>query len=201
MKSIVLPGEMTRASCESCGKFVRASWGYRPYTLEDGLVVEHVMCATCPTCGQVVGVAQQSAYLLRRALENERRFRTTLRLPQELKDYVALQLDKLGVAGAPHSYVQLYLRALLASCKGRESELAGSLRELDDPVLQRPCTDMVTLTLSRPLLDVLDAMKTETGIDNGSEVMRRLLVLSDLRPETFRTLTEQAEQVILAAAV
>ncbi|MCE7872412.1 hypothetical protein DYH09_18820 [bacterium CPR1] len=201
MKSIVLPGETTRASCETCGKFVRATWGYRPYTLEDDLVVEQVMCATCPSCGQVVGVAQQSAYLLRRALENERRFRTTLRLPQELKDYVALQLDRLGIAGAPQSYVQLFLRTLLAACRGKENEVAQGLRDLADPVLERPCTEMLTLTLSRPLLEVLDTLKSRTGLDNSSEVMRRLLVFSDLQPEGFRALTDQAEQVILAAAV
>lgn len=201
MKSIVLPGESTRASCEACGKFVRAHWGYRPYELKEDLVVEQVMCATCPTCGQVVGVAQQSAYLLRRALENARRFRTTLRLPQELRDYVALQLDKLGIAGAPQSYVQLFLRALLASCKGRESDLAQDLRKLDDPVLKCPCVDMLTLTLSRPLLEVLDALKAETGISNGSEVMRRLLVLSDLQPQSFKNWTDQAGQFLLAAAV
>lgn len=201
MKSIVLPGDVTRASCETCGRFVRAIWEYRPYTFEDGLVVEQVMCASCPTCGQVVGVAQQSAYLLRRALENDRRFRTTLRLPQELRDYVALQLDKLGIAGAPQSYVQLFLRALLAACRGRESELTEELSQLQDPVLERPCTEMLTLTLSRPLLEVLDSLKAQTGIDNGSEVMRRLLVLSDLQPESFKSLTDQAEQVILAAAV
>lgn len=201
MKSIVLPGDTTRASCETCGRFVRATWGYRPYELEGDLVVEQVMCANCPTCGQVVGVAQQSAYLLRRALENERRFRTTLRLPQELKDYVALQLDKLGVAGAPKSYVQLFLRALLAACRGRESELAEALRQVEDPVLERPCTEMLTLTLSRPLLEVLDNLKAQTGLENGSEVMRRLLVLSDMQPDSFRSLTDQAGQVILAAAV
>ncbi len=201
MKTIVLPGDSVNAACETCQKFVHATWNYGPFAMDNGLIIEQVMRASCSQCGSIVALAHQSAYLLRRALENQKRFRTTLRMPQELKDYVALQLDRAGIAGAPNSYVQLFLRAILAFCRGREVEMAPALQEIEDPVLHRPCTEMVTLTLSKPLLDVVENLKDRTGIQNVSELMRRLLVLWDAEPESFKMVVEDPSQLLLAVAV
>jgi hypothetical protein len=72
MKSIVLEGQLTEAPCETCQRFTQARFGHGPVELEEGLVVENVMRATCESCGAVVSVAQQSAYLFRQALSRHK---------------------------------------------------------------------------------------------------------------------------------
>lgn len=65
---IALDGQPTEAPCDTCQSFTQARFGYGSFELEDGLVVENVMRATCESCGTVVSLAPQSSHLLRQAL-------------------------------------------------------------------------------------------------------------------------------------
>ena len=153
MKSIVLEGELTEAPCQFCKGFVQARFSYGPVELEKGLVVENVMRATCEVCGEVVSLAQQSSYLLRRALASHKRSRTTVRLPQELADFIAL---KLSLVGMRPSKVDLFFRALLLAARGQEQQLGEALRAVEDLVLCQRLGVTVNLSLRPVARDVVE---------------------------------------------
>ena len=195
MNSITCPGEKELAACEKCQKFTQVTWNYGPVTFEE-LVVEQVMRATCDTCGEVVGTAHQSSYLFKKALRQQRQHRTTIRLPQELRDYLSLQLDR---AGASVFQPEIFLRALLAACRGCEETIGQALRTIEDPVLLRPCSEVLTLTLRTPLKQTLTKLHENSGVPGVSELIRRLLVLSDTE-EFYPKLKEETDRVMLAMA-
>lgn len=195
MKSITCPGEKELAACETCQKFTQATWDYGSVTFEE-LVVEQIMRATCDTCGSIVGTAHQSSYLFKKALRQQRQHRTTIRLPQELRDYLSLQLDR---AGASVFQPEIFLRALLAACRGCEEIVGKALQAIEDPVLLRPCSEVLTLTLRTPLKNTLTQLHEHSGIAGVSELLRRLLVLSDME-EFYPKLKEETERVMLAMA-
>lgn len=176
MKSIVLPGQVTKAICETCKKRVTATFSYGEFRFDDGLVVEDVMRAVCDECGEPVAIAGQSSHRLRTTLDDQKHKRTTLRLPQELEDFIALELSRVG---AHPGHEELYFRALLLACHRQEKKIGALLKRAKDPVLSRPHTASVTLRLSPKLLQVLESLRTHSGIQNLSELLRRLLVLAD----------------------
>jgi Arc/MetJ-type ribon-helix-helix transcriptional regulator len=198
MKSIVLEGDLTEAPCESCQRFTQAQFAYGPVELEDGLVVENVMRATCETCGSVVSLAQQSSYLLRQALYRHKRRRTTVRLPQELADFIAL---KLSLVGMRPSKVDLFFRALLLAARGQERGLGQALSKIEDPVLSQRLGVTVNLSLRPIAQDVIDLLVQHSGLRNSSEVLRRLLVLADAEGLEFGPRVAQVtEELAFTAA-
>lgn len=176
MKSIVLEGHHIQGPCQKCRAFVDATFSYGPVELEPGLIVEDVMRATCDKCGQVVATTPQSAHRFKAALDDKKQRRTTLRLPQELQDFICLNLSSVG---ADVTHAELYFRALLLACRQREEEVGKLLRKVSDPVLDRPYRATVNLTLGHHLADVLDRLQQVSGIANISEIFRKLLVLAD----------------------
>ena len=176
MKSIVMEGSIEKAPCAHCQRFVQATYSYGPVELELNLVVEDVMRATCNQCGAVVATAPQSAHRFKSALQDREDRRTTIRLPQDLHDFVSLNLS---AAGAEASHFELYFRALLLACRGREEELGGAIGEVDDEVLHRPLRVTVNLNLRQHLGQVLSKLQVASKIKNVSELIRRLLVLGD----------------------
>ncbi|MBI3929995.1 MAG: hypothetical protein HY319_30935 [Armatimonadetes bacterium] len=196
MKSIVLPGQTTPALCEKCGRQVQATFSYGTFRFDNGLIVEDVMRATCDTCGEPVVLAAQSSYRLRTALEDQKHKRTTLRMPQELEDFVALQLS---LAGAYPGHEELFFRALLLACHRREKKIGRRLRNLEDPVLQRPRTATLNLNLTPKLLEILEQLKTYSEIENTSDLLRRLLVLADTE-ELSKAVQEETARLALAYA-
>jgi len=198
MRSIVLEGKIVQASCETCQKFMPARFAYGPLEWEEGLVVENVMRATCEQCGNVVALAPQSAHLIRRAVQQQKKRRTTVRLPQELADFIAL---KLSLVGMRTSKVDLFFRALLLAARGHEKKLGKELSKTDDPVLQQRLTVTVNLSLRPTAQDVLDLLLQHSGLRNASEVLRRLLVLADAEGLTFGSRVKQVtEELAFAAA-
>lgn len=194
MKSIILEGQLTEAPCETCQKFTIARFAYGTLTLEDGLVVENVMRATCEECGQVTSLAPQSGYLLRKARTQQKRRRTTIRLPQELADFIAF---KLNLVGMRPSQVDLFFRALLLAARGQEKTLGPTLLQLQDPVLEQRLGVTVNLSLRPTAQEVLNRLKDASGLPNSSEVLRRLLVLADAEnldfgPRVFKVTEELA---------
>lgn len=176
MKSIVLEGDFTEAPCEVCQGFTQAQFAYGPIEMENGATVENVMRATCQTCGSVVSLAQQSSYLLRQALSRHKRRRTTVQLPQELADFIAL---KLSLVGMRPSKVDLFFRDLLLAARGQEHVLGQALSKVEDPSLSQRLGVTVNLSL-RPIAQaVVVQLLQHSGLRNASEVLRRLLVLAD----------------------
>ena len=175
MKSIVTEGTVERTPCEQCQKLVPATYSYGPVEHE-GLIVEDVMRAVCNQCGDIVATTPQSAHRFREAIQNRNAKRTTVRIPQELQDFICLNLS---AAGADTSHTELYLKALLLACHSREAELGPVIAAANSPVLQRPNKVTVNLTLGPQLLNTLTRLATESQIPNTSEILRRLLVLAD----------------------
>jgi hypothetical protein len=104
------------------------------------------------------------------------------RLIGSLKEEIAKRspqrrLSMLTVTDITH--VELYFRALLVACKNREKKIGKKLCSVEDRVLSCPNRVTVNLSLSPHLGQILDRLRTSSGIDNISEIMRRLLVLSD----------------------
>lgn len=198
MKSIVLEGQLTEAPCETCQTFTEARFSYGPIELEGGLVVENVMRATCGICGAVVSLAPQSSYLLRQALSRHRRRRTTVRLPQELADFIAL---KLSLVEMRPSKVDLFFRALLLAARGQELALGQALIRVEDPVLAQRLGVTVNLSLRPIAQGVLDQLLAQSGLRNASEVLRRLLVLADAEGLEFGPrVTQVTEELAFTAA-
>lgn len=188
MKSIVTEGTVEKAPCEKCRRFVTATYGYGPVEM-DGLVVDDVMRATCDECGSVVATAPQSAHRFKTAFEERRQKRTTVRMPQEVLDFVSLQLSQVG---ADLTHVELYFRALLLACRGQEKSIGAELSLLRDPVLDRPNRVTVNLNLGSHLLNTLELLQQASGLKATAEILRRLLVMADgsleskVRPEIDR---------------
>lgn len=176
MKTIVLEGTVERAPCEQCGCFVDATYSYGPVELEPGLVVNDVMRGTCNRCGRVIATAPQSAHRFKAALEKKQHRRTTIRIPHELQDFIS---QNLSTAGADSGHAELYFRALLLACRGREIEIGRKLMEVEDAVLRRPRPETVNLNLTPNLAGVLSLLEQASQLKNTSELLRRLLVLAD----------------------
>lgn len=175
MKSIVTEGTVEKAPCEVCKRFVQATYTYGPVEI-DGIVVEDVMRATCNDCGAVAAITPQSAHRFKTAFEDRRLRRTTIRIPQELQDFISLNLSAVG---ADITHVELYFRALLLACRGREDQIGKDLRSVQSPVLARPNRVTVNLTLGSHLLHVLENLQSSSQIHGAGEIIRRLLVLAD----------------------
>lgn len=175
MKSIVTEGTVEKAPCENCKRFVQATYAYGPVEM-DGLVVEDVMRATCNECGLVVATTPQSAHRFKTAIEDRNLRRTTIRIPQELHDFISLNLSAVG---ADITHVELYFRALLLACRDQEEQIGEALRFVQSPVLKRPNRVTVNLTLGNHLLHVLERLQRASGILGTGELIRRLLVLAD----------------------
>ena len=95
MKSIVTEGTVELTPCEQCQKLVPATYSYGPVEHE-GLIVEDVMRAVCNQCGDIVATTPQSAHRFREAIQNRNAKRTTVRIPQELQDFICLNLSAAG---------------------------------------------------------------------------------------------------------
>ena len=195
MNSIILPGKAIRASCEECGRFTEATFAYGPFEY-DGAIVDDVMRATCNVCGQVVSLAPQSSHRLRVAREEKAAKRTSIRVPMELMDFMGL---RLSIAGAQTTHVELFIRALLVACDGKEAKIAKALVRLDDPVLQAPNRLTINVNLGPQLLAIVTTLMAESGLTSVSETLRRLIVLSDQKPWNEST-TAEVRKLALAYA-
>lgn len=196
MKSIILEGTVEEAPCESCGRFVDATYAYGQVEVEAGLFADNVMRATCNCCGAVTAIAGQSAHRLRKAIDEKGAKKTTLRLPQELLDFVNF---RLSLAGATSSQDGLFFQALLLACRNQENSLGKLLAQVSDLVLSRPYREMVHLTLSPQLAQILENLKVASGLANGSEILRRLVVLADTDVLEMKA-AEKLEELVLIAA-
>jgi hypothetical protein len=194
MKTIMVSGHKVKAFCEQCQEFVPATYSYGDFPFDRGVIAENILRATCNNCGTIVSVALQSAPMLKEALEAPEFVRTTMRLPQELMDFVGVQLDKMG--SHPSKY-DLYLKALISACHGKEEKISQLLQSLTDPVLERPNAVLVRITLTPRLHEIVRVIAKLSGISNLSELLRRLLVLSESAPLNKPVATE-ASRLLLA---
>lgn len=193
MKSIILSGQKRKAYCERCGAFTQATYAYGPFAFDSGVVAENIMRATCDCCGDVVAVAHQSVPLLKEALETPV-IRTTMRLPQELVDFMSLQLNR---AGARTNQYDLFLRALLLACHGKEDKIGQLLASVKDPVLDQPHTSTLSLTFNSNLNRIISHLAEKSAISNVSELLRRLIVMAEL-PALKKSVESEASRLILA---
>ena len=194
MKSIFVSGHKVKAYCDNCQAFVSATYAYGDFPFDRGVVAENILRATCDNCSTIVAVALQSAPMLKEALEAPETVRTTMRLPQELMDFVGVQLDKMGAQPSKYDF---YLRAIILACRGKEQKIAQLLQSLKDPVLERPNTVLLKITLGSRLHEIVREIGKVSGISNLSELIRRLIVLSEAPPLNKPVVTE-ASRLLLA---
>ncbi len=117
-----------------------------------------------------------------------------MRFPQELLDFVGLQLDKAG--GRINQY-DLFIRALLIACKDKEKDFGRKIGPLKDPILERPNTTTINVALTSRLHQTLSLLVQESGIPNASEVVRRLIVLAE-EPSLYKRVSAETEKLCLA---
>ncbi len=193
MKSILLAGHKTKAYCHKCDEFRPAEYSYGEFPFDNGMVAENVLRATCDECHEIVALAHQSAPALKEALQKTK-ITTTMRFPQELLDFVGLQLDKAG--GRINQY-DLFIRALLIACKDKEKDFGRKIGPLKDPILERPNTTTINVALTSRLHQTLSLLVQESGIPNASEVVRRLIVLAE-EPSLYKRVSAETEKLCLA---
>lgn len=68
---IKIPGDRTRAACETCQKLTSATWRYGDLPMDSGEVAHDVMQAYCDMCGASLLVAQQSAHKIRQTRQEK----------------------------------------------------------------------------------------------------------------------------------
>lgn len=194
MKSIILAGQATKAYCETCDKFMAGTYSYGPFLFDNGVTAENVMRAECDVCHSVIAVAPQSAPLLKEALATPRAIRSTMRLPQELLDYMGIQLTRFGTRATDYD---LFLRALLMACRSREDEIGHQLPAVEDPILKQPFSATLSLFLSARLGDVITALSKASQLSNTSDVLRRLIVMTE-QPALHKSLALEADRLVFS---
>lgn len=127
MKGITHPGKVIKAICYTCKEVVAATFDYGTVVFED-VPVDGVMRATCNICGSTVATAQQSAPVIRAALDMHtakkvRTKQTTVRIPRVLADYARLKLFNHN-APDPGRF-DLLLRAFVATLVGASENAAA----------------------------------------------------------------------------
>jgi hypothetical protein len=192
MKSIILSGTQVTAFCPKCDEFCPSTYAYGSFPFDSGVVADRILRATCDRCGTINALAQQSAPALKEALDRSK-IQTTMRTPQELLDFVNLQLDR---AGGRLNHYDLYIRAILLACKN-DRTIASRLREISDPVLDLPANTTINIALTTPLYQILQKIVESSGLNNASETIRRLIVLSE-EPKISKRVHSEAERLCLA---
>lgn len=181
-RKIRMPGEKTRVVCEKCQAMRGATWDYDNFALEDGTVVRGVMIATCDTCHEQVGLAHQSAYLIREARDKGvRRSRTSVTLSQPLRDLAESKVHSLGSSsiGAVEAVVLSFVAALKRFPEKRE-QFMSKLRDVgDDPLLKGGILNVrVPLRLSKVAEELVDEISSAERF-NRSEFVRRTILVED----------------------
>lgn len=176
--NIKLPGDKTKVICEKCGAVRSATWNYDDYLLEEGTVVQDVMLARCDVCGEQAGLAQQSACRIRQA--REKAPRTCLTLSRPIMDLANVKVSEAG-ANIQRA-VELITRAFLSSLlddERRRDTILQKVRTLQHPLLDYSATKQVNVRFSRSVLESLENLVKRTRLRSRSELIRRIVVLSD----------------------
>lgn len=168
-------GKRLEMACNHCQAWRECEYQYRDYKTKEGLSVAGVLCATCLTCGGIAGVHSQSLYRIA-VNQPQPRKRTSVTLPVELEDVIGAELSRFG---ASWSHAELYFRALLVACTERTDEVSELVKLVRDERLSLPNKNRLPFTSGHKLAATLDAISARSGIRNTSEVIRRLIVLSE----------------------
>jgi hypothetical protein len=175
LENFCVDGDIKSGPCNHCEALRECVLGYR--TLErGGIVADNVMCATCSQCGKVAWTTAQAGYRFREAREQIRARRTSVNVPLELEDYIS---HRLSLAGCQPAHYEQFFRALLQCCVGKEEEVAEACRTLEHKALSLISRKPLTVPVTAKCDALLTRLKDASGIKNTSELMRRLIVLSD----------------------
>lgn len=171
-------GLVTENWCYYCEGFRNAVWGTGTIPVDGADPVENVLRATCEVCGTVIALSPQATPRLREALASRRkRFRTTIRVQKDLATAVAAALSRTGVEpGDFDLLIRGFVIYLLASPRNWKSAIP-LLREVDDSVLARPVDTSITFSLPPRVWNLLEELGDDTGIQNISDMVRRILVV------------------------
>ncbi len=198
MKSLKVPGDKTRVGCDSCKAMVSATFRYDTLCLQDGTRVPNAMLAFCDTCGAQVAMAQQSAYLVRKARHGQRK-KTSVRLQQTLFDLASLLVEDAGGDPGETSAPELVLKAVLATVLDhpqRREVLVQKLVNLrSDPLLSASAAQRkLNLGLTTRLKSELSSLEKDTALTQ-SDLVRFSIVAAR---EDARVSQELKKLVILA---
>lgn len=185
------PGMKVEAPCENCKGFVPATFELGRLVMDDGTVIDGVMRAVCDRCGSVLAVAQQSAPVIREALDRrDAGRRTTIRLPRALAEQVEMRLTRKG---APPTHYQALLAAFANALRhmgaADREMLVARLRSGEVPYRNLKKDVTINLDLGHNLAGFMDELRREVGIQQ-SELVRRIFAAVKDQPEVDRHLQE-----------
>lgn len=161
--------------CNKCEALRECELSYGPYEFK-GETVEDVYRAVCLTCGQVVAVHARSTYRLAEVTRRQAQKRTSISIPAEMQDLIAKALID---AGSDWSYCELYFRALLVACHDDPAEVGRILPSVKNDLLLQPSRTKMNFSLGTKLSGTLGTLSASSGISNTSEIIRRLVILTD----------------------
>lgn len=169
--NIKMPGEKTRAACETCQKFTEATWSYGPFQTNDGIKAKDVMQAYCDICGESLLLAQQSVYKIReKRLENQRR--TSVNLTAPLKDLAFSYVSQIGAD--PAKGPELIIKAFLLVCQENPETALDAIRSIELKFLKGKKDQKVDVTFPSETMKQLDELSRKAGYKR-SEFMRRAI--------------------------
>jgi len=162
--------------------------------MDDQTVVEDILRGICDRCGAVVVLPQQSVPKIKEARARARK-RTTVRIQKSLRDFIQ---SRLYEAGAPVQHYELAIKVVLATVLDDKPKMKGlikKLKTLHDPVLEDPLESSVSIYLTESLQERLQDLLRRTGIAKRSELIRRLVVVTEGDKDVLRELKKVAEYV------
>lgn len=174
LANFCLAGTEGPGLCSYCEKEVTIRWAYQRHE-RNGITADNVLCGTCDNCGNVAMLAAQAGFRYREAREEAQKQRTTVTLPLEMEDYVSASLSGVG---ADIGHQALFFRALLLCCLDREDEVAALAREVDHKALHLQNQVRMQINFTEKLKEVFAKVQAASGLQNSSDLMRRLIVLS-----------------------
>lgn len=170
--------------CDNCKAERSGTFNVGSYTIEEtGDVVKGVMRATCDNCGYAMALAQDSAPLIKAALDNAnaphvRRERSSVKIPQSIADWGSGFLTRFGLA--PHRYDELIKGFILgyhnASAVGKAAYMTA-LTFVDSCALEEPRVVKFNINFSDKLWNQIEELRIGIGLETTSELIRRILAI------------------------
>lgn len=177
------PGKKMEGYCYFCDAVRSGIYNVGPYPLDSGEEVEGVMRATCDTCGNVIAMAHESVPLIKAALTKGdaprlKTQRSTVRIPEALEVCSSQLLAKLSAArGRFDLLIKAFMLSYLNSSDKEKSSFRSILRFPHNNMLKARQTVKFHMNFTDDLWEQIEQLRMDTGIENTSEIIRRMLVV------------------------
>lgn len=186
---LYLPGDKSRAICESCQAMVTTTFGYHDVPFSDGNgSAKNILAAACDQCGSVVSVPGQSVPAIAKARDQaDKPLEVSLRAPEvEILDAVAFRIDPHATSRFRKSVFTYYLGMLDQEPQMVERMKAGieAWSKLSEKIRKQARVSNIKIPSRR--LSIKISPRTEHKLDrvvavsglNRTDVMRGIVMMS-----------------------